>query len=528
MTDATTAPPPTDSATNPELAPATEPATAPGALPVAAPAGMPPAAGAAAVPSILGRLPLWTVPALLLAVPLLAWLIAQVVPAFYDNVIWQYYWGPIKADAQNVARLTHDGIVAHSGYNIVNTLSWAVLLGVCILGIAQMLTRLRTPMDAKLIIAATAWVVVGSVVHVLEDTGLMLTPLQYFFITPPIYLLFGAFGIGSFLIGQWLKRVEAKAGLHAALRMLWLVHVVLVLLWTGLWLNQWGQITIYVNPLWVAGMAVVSFFVARHFIQRTGHIDPSQLTLTLSLGTFLLAGAYVISFLRDPWMLQSDSALHWSPLVALALAAGVVLATRQAPRKALLGVILVGGSLGMGVIALVLVRLVGSRLGFAFVDALHGLGAVAVVLAVAALAGYRWFGKLKPQLPHVLARMGPAYALPINLLIVFGQMVDGFATSLGIDLAGYEEKHVLSSAIIDQFRTFSVTVGFDFGAAYPTFIAFATVKLLVSLLVIFAIDVYSKDDAEAHPTMIGLVKFAIIMVGIGPGVRDFVRLAIGV
>lgn len=474
------------------------------------------------------RLPLWTVPALLVGVPLLAWLIAQAVPAFYDNVIWQYYWGPIQADAENVARLTHNGVVAHSGYNVVNTLSWAVLLGTCIFGIAQMLNHYRTPMDAKLILGATAWVVVGSVVHVLEDTGLMLTPLQYLFITPPIYLLFGAFGIASFLIGQWLKKVEAKGGVHAALRMLWLVHVLLVLLWTGLWLNGWEQLTQYVNPLWVAGIAVVSFLTARHFILRTGHIDPSQLTLTLSVGTYLLAAAYVVSFLRDPWMTPSDNALHWSPLVALALAAGVTLGVRFIPRKALLGIILTGGSVAIGVLVLVALRLVGSRLDLGYVDALHGLVAVAVVLAIAAVAGYRWYAKLKPNLPETLAQMGPAYALPVNLLIVFGQMVDGFATSLGIDLAGYEEKHVLSAAIIDQFRNFSQTAGFDFGATYPTFIAFASVKLLVSLLVIFAIDVYSKKDAQANPTMIGLVKFAIIMVGIGPGVRDFVRLALGV
>ena len=116
----------------------------------------------------------------------------------------------------------------------------------------------------------------------------------------------------------------------------------------------------------------------------------------------------------------------------------------------------------------------------------------------------------------------------LNLLIVFGQMTDAFATSFGIDLAGYDEKHVLSAGIIDEFRDFSQRIGFGFGAEYPTFIAFVAVKLLVSLLVIYAIDVYSKDDAKTSPTLIGLVKFAIIMVGIGPGVRDFVRLSLGV
>ena len=518
---------------------AASPEVAPGAPPVASPT---PDEG----PGLLDRLPGWTVPAILVGVPLLVAIVAWAVPNFYDQVIWKYYWGPIKADAENVARLTHDGVHAHSGYNVVNTLTWAALLGTCILGLAQMLRHFRTAMDARLIVAATSWVVVGSVAHVLEDADLFETPLQYLFITPPIYLLFGAFGVAAFLVGQWLKSVEAKRGLPTALRMLWLVHVVLVLLWTAFWLKPWDQITHYVNPLWVAGFAVVSFFVARHFILRTGTIDPTQLCLTLSLGTYLLVFAYVASFLRDPWLEPGDNAMPSSSLIAPALAlacvALVYVLARKSP-KTLLGIVIVGASLVAGAFAAAIYNVLVSRLGLP-TPQVHGLAAAAVAVVIGALVASRWYASIKPRLADIVAQTSVAFALGINLLIVFAQMVDAFATSIGIDLAGYIEKHVLSAAVIGGMCEFSgatwVDIGpghecvsdgtewFAFGADHPTFLGFAPVKLLVSLLVIYAIDVYSKEDTKTHPTLIGLVKFAIIMVGLGPGVRDFTRLSLGV
>jgi uncharacterized membrane protein len=189
--------------------------------------------------------------------------------------------------------------------------------------------------------------------------------------------------------------------------------------------------------------------------------------------------------------------------------------------------VVVGGSLLAGVAAVTLVNLLLSeRLGL--FGGLHGLLAVAGVILVAIAAGARWWTRLRPQVAMVVPLVATAYALAINLLLVFSQMLDGFATALGIDLLGYMEKHVLSARVIDVFRGFSQDVGWTFGATYPTFLAFAPVKFLVSLLVVYAIDVHSREDARTHPTMIGLVKFAIIMVGIGPGVRDFTRMSLGV
>jgi uncharacterized membrane protein len=499
------------------------------------PAASPPGAG------FFERLPWWTVPALLIGIPVLFAIIARIVPGFYDHVVWPYYWGPIKADAMNCAFLSDlhpnecassssAGILAHSGYNVVNTLTWAALLGVCILGLAQMLNAFGTPMDDKLILGATAWVVVGSVTHVLEDTGLLLPPLQYFFITPPIYLVFGAFGVTSFLVGQWMRRVAERSGLHAALRLLWVLHIVLVLLWTALWLKGWGQVAHYVNPVWVAAFAGVDFLVARAIVLRQGKVDPSLMTSVLSLGTYLLVGAYIVTYLRHPWSTAPGDGMPYAfvfaPVLAAVVAALVWLAARTVP-KVLLAIDLVGFAALVGLVVVVVALRLDSTLDLGL-GWLHGAVAIALLLVVAAAVATRAVLKLRGGIPALTTQAAWAYALAINVLLVFSQMLDGFATALGIDLRGYTEKHVLSAGVIDGFRSFAESIHWGFGAHYPTFLGFAPIKLVVSLLVIYAIDVHSQEDARRHPTLIGLVKFAIIMVGIGPGVRDFTRLSLGV
>ncbi|MFO1534505.1 MAG: DUF63 family protein [Thermoplasmatota archaeon] len=450
-----------DDGTPTPAAPAPEASPSP---PPAEPA--PPAAPAKA--NLLERIPGWAVPALLVGVPLLFALVAKLVPSFYDQAVWPYYWGPIKADAEGVDTLYFHGVAAHSGYNLVNTISWAVLLGVCLVGIAQLLQRTRTPMGNKLIVGATGWVVAGSVFHVMEDTGLFRAPLQYFFITPPIYLMFAAGGVASLAIGHYLRKVEARAGLDRALQKLWFILAIPVLVYLALWLKHWDQVTHYVSPVWVALFALAAYVVAVARFRRIGRVDPSELVSILSIGWILLGVAYVLAFVRDPWAPQHPVlAALWAPVLAAAVCA-----------------------LMFG-LALVLVGRAERR------------------------------GKAKSR------DFWFAFFQPINLLLLFSQMLDGFATAIGIDSGGYGEKHVLSKALIDIARNTGQHYNIAFLAEHPTFLGFTTVKFVVSLLVISAIDT-SGRESEREGTLIGLVRFAIIMVGIGPGIRDFVRMALGV
>ncbi|MGB0653322.1 MAG: DUF63 family protein [Thermoplasmatota archaeon] len=425
------------------------------------------AAASDARPGLIDRLPWYTVPAILLGVPMLLAVGVQVAPeAVYDEFVWKYYWGPIKADGDDAGRLAHNGVVAEAGYNTVNTLSWVVLMGVCVLGLYQMFRRTGYNMDDQMIYGATSWVVAGSVWHVLQDTNLIRAPLEYLFITPPIYLLFAAGGVASFLTGIYLKRSAEEANLQVALSKLWLIQSAFTLFYLAIWTKEWDMLRGYIHPLWVAGINLAVFLLVRARAHRAGTIDPRWLTFDLALAWLAASIVYVFAYQADPW-----------------------------PGK------LPGGGLPEAV----------------WLAPLLAGAATFVVYLVA-----KWRGGAEP------GEKARAYLLPTSLLLVFSQSLDGFATALGLDLAGYGEKHVLSGLIIDRFRELAEGQGWTFLAEHPTFVAFAPLKLGLALAIVYFINVYGKEDKERYPALIGLVTFCIIMVGMGPGVRNFVRLSLGV
>lgn len=537
----------------------------------------------------LDNIPWYTVPALLVGVPLVFWLITLVYPAFYDNVIWQYYWGPIKADTAG-RTLFHNGVAASPGYNVVNTLSWAALMGVCLVGITQIFNGLKVKMSNTVIVGATLWVVSGAVWHVLEDAELLLPPLQYFFITPPIYLLFGAFGILALATGVYMERVTAIAGRERALQKLWLLQAAGVLLYTLMWATEWDQVVRYVHPVHVALIAALNYFLIRWWVIRKDRVHAPDILVLLNVTPLLLAFDYIALFLDQPWAASRaglPTAVLTAPLLAGSLT-GLVWATAQAARRSdrrhyriiagfafllaaslawatqatpsVIGILgflalavglsavsaglvhlmrhradvlaLIGGALLAVVAAAVLGIAIGVLLGRLGIDAGSWDIAIGALIVVGLALQKRKtlqdsYARLREQ-GGVRATSVAAFAVPVNLLLVFSQVMDGFGTALGLDLAGYTEKHVLSAFLIDAFQEASLAAGWAFGAAYPTFLAFVPVKLLVSLLVVWAIDIYSKEDVAKYPTFIGFVKFAIIMVGIGPSVRNIVRLSLGV
>ena len=101
-------------------------------------------------------------------------------------------------------------------------------------------------------------------------------------------------------------------------------------------------------------------------------------------------------------------------------------------------------------------------------------------------------------------------AYPVVFLAVSGQVMDGIATWIGIDFFGYEEKHLLSARIIEEFgNTFGFTlVKAGLGAVIWWFFAFA-----------------NFEHKQKHLRL--LVGLMILVVGMAPGLRGVARLVIG-
>jgi len=98
-----------------------------------------------------------------------------------------------------------DPIIYDSGYNPVNTITWAVLLGLIILGLIRLFRKLDLPMDERLVAYTIPYVLAGSTLRVVEDADLVLAPASYLLITPLIYFVVFLVTIAALLATRKLQ-----------------------------------------------------------------------------------------------------------------------------------------------------------------------------------------------------------------------------------------------------------------------------------------------------------------------------------
>lgn len=115
-----------------------------------------------------------------------------------------------------------------------------------------------------------------------------------------------------------------------------------------------------------------------------------------------------------------------------------------------------------------------------------------------------------------LSRRDPrlaAFVAPVALLLFASHFLDGAATYRGIDAHGYSEKHVIPSFLIE---------------ATGTAVVMLPLKMAVVVLVVYLMDVSFREDLEDSPNLAWLVRVAVMVLGLAPGMRDMLRLAMGV
>ena len=94
-----------------------------------------------------------------------------------------------------------------------------------------------------------------------------------------------------------------------------------------------------------------------------------------------------------------------------------------------------------------------------------------------------------------------------NYLIVSAHLFDAAATYTGVEHFGYTEMHVLPNFLIQKFGAWVM---------FP-------LKLVVVIAVIYLIDKTIEDE-----TIRRVIKIIILILGLGPGIRDVGRMVIGV
>jgi uncharacterized membrane protein len=179
-----------------------------------------------------------------------------------------YYLDPIRTD---------------SGYNPVNTFTWALILGICIFGVLRLLEKLEVKITPRFIASVLPFVLAGSSLRIFADSpaGLVHPPLSYLLITPNIYFLVFAVTIGCLWLSIRLQKTGLIKDFHlifAGFGLLWFFANIIILL-------HFHKVVAAYVPLFVigagTGLTFACYLLARH-LKSSMFTDPLNLSILLA------------------------------------------------------------------------------------------------------------------------------------------------------------------------------------------------------------------------------------------------------
>lgn len=186
-----------------------------------------------------------------------------------------------------------DPIVYGQPYNIVDTLTYALVLILALYLIYRWLYRSKiVQVDRRFILATLPYVVLGGLLRVVEDTGMISPPWQYLLITPLIYFVLFFFTVTVLVVTAYAMRagvVRDYAAWYAGIGVAACIAIAGLLVSFGL---ENGMISIPVLAT-ILGMGIAStilvYAAMRYLLGWTYAADP--LYLALIFGQMLDASA---------------------------------------------------------------------------------------------------------------------------------------------------------------------------------------------------------------------------------------------
>lgn len=160
----------------------------------------------------------------------------------YDGFIWQYFWGPVQADAHSAACAINPasgpeylynsaacanaaGPVAYPGYTLVSEVGYVIVLLIALSGVVFMMDRLRVGTQTRFYWALVPFMFFGGALRVVEDAhnamegggALASYPLNTLFISPIIYFTVFAITVVCLVAAAGLARNGYTDDLHKPL-----------------------------------------------------------------------------------------------------------------------------------------------------------------------------------------------------------------------------------------------------------------------------------------------------------------------
>jgi uncharacterized membrane protein len=373
-----------------------------------------------------------------------------------------------------------DSTTGDAGYNPVDTVAYSLLLVSFVVVLSAWLRKIGVPARDSTILALLPWVVWAALGEVNEDGQLFDTDgLGGLYVSPLIHFHVAAWVI---LTGWMSHAVSRKAG-DDNRRVITQLAVILVILQMVLFMPQftrhWEQDTVsfLISPLFLAPLGGLLLIILLHpFLECCTAIEQGLLQVGLG-GCFMHLSAWLMLYIEP---LNNHSPISLIPLVLIVFG------------------------------PLVLCTL----LWFTGQDArskLHHMGLEPGIVPEGITLD-DWDRQHSSTWERMEALTPRAVlGLPIVLLAMYGQMVDGLATSVGLENYGYGEKHVLSQKVIDIAGTAWGFGILKFGLAGLIAWLFATARF---------------EYRHRHLRL--LVILCLLVVGLAPGLRDVLRMTLGV
>ena len=190
-----------------------------------------------------------------------------------SDFIYKYYIDPIKTG---------------QAYNVVDTLTYAIILviGVYLLyrwmSSSTYLAESGFSFDRNFILATVPYVILGGLLRVIEDTGMITSDWKYLLITPLIYFTLFFFVIGVMFLSRYLTLKGITANFiqfYAFAGGLAVVVTSLILLAFGMTHNGVDLFILAIIPLMGITATVIVWAVMKYALGWTYVSDPVYLTL---------------------------------------------------------------------------------------------------------------------------------------------------------------------------------------------------------------------------------------------------------
>tara|TARA_B110000438_G_scaffold302944_1_gene362393 strand:- start:6222 stop:7538 length:1317 start_codon:yes stop_codon:yes gene_type:complete len=375
---------------------------------------------------------------------------------------------------------TLDATSGDAGYNPVDTLAYSFLLVSFVVVISGWLRRIGIPARDSSVLALVPWVIWASLGEVNED-GHLFSPegLGGLFVSPLIHFQVAAWVI---VTGWMCHSVSKSAGSENRTAITQLAFI-LVCLQIVVFMPDIGRhwendvTSLIISPLFLAPIVGLLFIILIHpFMECCTAIEQGLIQVGLG-GCFIHLSGWLMLYTeplnnRTPISLVPLAMIVIGPLILCV----VLWFSGQKARSQLRHMGLEPGIIPEGV-------------SLDDWDRQHS-------------STWERMESLTPR-----ATLG----LPIILLAMYGQMVDGLATSVGLENYGYGEKHVLSQKVIDIAGTAWGFGVLKFGLAAMIWWLFATARF---------------EHRHRHLRL--LVILCLLVVGLAPGLRDVLRMTLGV